>query len=763
MPTGLDNHVLTTALEAASNAVIITDSVGIILWTNPAFARLTGYSSSEARGRTPQLLKSGAHDALFYQKLWSTILSGKPWSGEVVNRRKNGTFYAACQTITPVRNRSNEITHFIAFACDNTEHEHVYDALKRSEERFLGLAKAASDWIWEVDERGTYQYVSPRVQEILGYRPEELLGTTLFELMPDAEAQRVRELFARWSALKLPLVDVESVNLHRNGNPILIKTGAVPFCDDRGALLGYLGIHRDITSRRQEEAALRESEGRLRAAQRIARLGSWELDLRTGALTWSDEVRRIFRVPTESFEPTYDAFLALVHPEDRETIHVATRRAALERAPCRIDHRIIWPTGEQRYVRQYAEVVLDAGEPVRMLGAVQDITEERNVKEQLRRAQRMEALGTLAVGVVHDFNNLLTVIHGYTDLVLNNLEEESPLRSAVGEIRTAGIRAAALTRQILSFSRRGASVWGHVNINETIAEMGKMLRRLIGSHIELRTRLDPALGTTRADRNHLEQVIMNLAVNACDAMPQGGILTIETRNVDLDAEYAALHEDVQPGPHIAVSVSDTGTGMSQGVMKHLFEPFFTTKPEGKGTGLGLSIVDGIVQECHGHIRLCSELGHGTTICIYLPRSIEMADTSMVPIENGRPSCGRETILVVEDDEQVRKLACLILGAQGYTVLEAATGPEALQLAARTSGLALVLTEFILPGMGGTELAQQLKAENPNVKLLFMSGYSDEAVTQHTRTTTGTGFVQKPFTPETLGTRIREVLDPMVET
>lgn len=758
MPMRLDQHVLSTALEVAPNAVIVTDSSGIIQWTNPAFTQLTGYASSEACGQTPRLLKSGEHDGPFYQDLWSTILSGTPWTGEVVNRRKNGTLYAGRQTITPVRNGSNEITHFIAFAHDITEHKRVQDALKRSEERFRSLVETTSDWIWEVDEQGRYTYVSPRVQEILGYRPEELVGRTPFEFMPAGEAQRMRELFARCSALKLPFAVIENVKLHRNGSAVALETSAVPFSDKCGGLLGYRGIDRDITIHRQEEAALRESEARLKRAQRIARLGNWELDLRTGTLTWSDQVFRIFGVPEGSFTPTRAAFLELVHPEDREKVEAAVRDALLAHAPYRVDHRIVRPTGEPRYVREYAEVVLEGDDPVRMLGAVQDVTESRNIEEQLRQAQKMEAVGRLAGGVAHDFNNLLTVIQGYTDVVFNGLERESPLRSAIGEIRTAGIRAAALTRQLLAFSRRAAPAWQHLNVNETIAEIEKMLRRLIGEDIEVRTRLDPALGFTRADPNQIEQVIMNLAVNARDAMPKGGTLTIETRNVELDATYSAQHADVQPGPYIVLSVSDTGMGMSHEVMDHLFEPFFTTKPEGKGTGLGLSIVYGIVRQSHGHVRPYSEPGHGTTIYVYLPRIGEVADAQPVPAESRQPSGGCETILVVEDDDQLRKMACLTLGAQGYRVLEAATGAEALQVAAHASGIALVLTDIIMPGMSGAELARQLRAENPRIKLLFMSGYSDEAVTQHCPTIVDTGFVQKPFTPQTLGARIREFLD-----
>ncbi|HWQ54066.1 MAG TPA: PAS domain S-box protein [Bryobacteraceae bacterium] len=753
-----DLRVLRAALEATPNAVIITDSSGTIQWTNPAFTQMTGYNSTEACGRTPRLLKSGKHDGAFYKDLWDTIRSGASWSGEVINRRKDGRLYAERQTITPVRNGLDEITHFIAFAHDVTEHKRVQDALTQSEERFRNLVETTSDWIWEVDEHGRYTYVSPRVRVVLGYEPDELLGKTPFDFMAADESQRVRELFARYAGLKLPFATLENVNLHKDGSAVVLETSAVPFCDDHGVLLGYRGVDRDITIRKRGEAALRESEARLKRAQRLAQLGDWELDLRAGTLTWSDEVYSIFAVARESFTPTRAAFLEVVHPDDREKVQAAVRDALSARSSYQVEHRIVRPTGEQRHVREYGEIVLKGEEPVRILGTVQDVTEHRNIEEQLRQALKMEAVGRLAGGVAHDFNNLLTVIHGYSDSVLNGLEADSPLRNAIEEIRAAGVRAAALTRQLLAFSRRAVPEWQVLNINETVIKVERMLRRLIGEDIELRTRLDPALGFSRADPNQLEQVIMNLAVNARDAMPEGGTLTIETRNVGLDATYASQHVDVEPGPYIVLSVSDTGIGMAQEVMDHLFEPYFTTKQEGKGTGLGLSTVYGIVRRSQGHIRVYSEPGHGTAFYIYLPRVSDKARSPAITVEGQHESGGCELILVVEDDDQLRRMACWMLRGKGYTVLEASTGAEALRVAEHAPGVALVLTDMVMPGMSGGELACQLRALNPKIRILFMSGYSDEAVAQRCPTIAGSAFVQKPFSPQTLSLKLRELLD-----
>jgi signal transduction histidine kinase/ActR/RegA family two-component response regulator len=422
--------------------------------------------------------------------------------------------------------------------------------------------------------------------------------------------------------------------------------------------------------------------------------------------------------------------------------------------------------GEQRYRTSSGRVieVETTGHAIRYGGVVaelivlMDVTQRRLLEDQLRQAQKMEAVGMLAGGVAHDFNNLLTIITGYSQLILNNLAPEDPNRQSAEQIMKAGERAATLTSQLLAFSRRQVLQPKVLDVNRLIGTLTSMLRRLIGEDIDLQLHLREGLGQVNADPGQIEQVLMNLVVNARDAMPRGGTLTIETANIDLDENYTRTHVTLKPGPYVMIAVSDTGTGMDDNTKAHAFEPFFTTKVQGRGTGLGLSTVFGIVRQSGGGVDIYSALGKGTSAKVYLPR-IDQPEVIESSERRAKVSQGTETILVAEDDEMVRSLVKETLQRHGYDVLDAAGPLEAQKISDSHRGaIHLLITDVVMPKVNGRDLAARLLRRRPAMKVLYMSGYTDGAVVNNGILRKEVAFLQKPFTPAALAEKVREVLE-----
>jgi len=456
----------------------------------------------------------------------------------------------------------------------------------------------------------------------------------------------------------------------------------------------------------------------------------------------------------------------MVHPDDIKRLEeIILRRQRGEVIPSRYEFKGLRKNRETIDLEASATQTIYRGESVSLV-YLRDITDRkraeealRRTEEQLRQSQKMEAIGQLAGGVAHDFNNILRVIKGYSQLSLNEIKEGEPLRENIEEIRKATDRAADLTRQLLAFSRRQIMEMRVLDLNDLLVSLEKMLRRVIGEDIELVTILTEDLGRVKTDPGQIEQVIMNLAVNARDAMRDGGRLTIETANVDLDEAYARSHVAVIPGRYVMISVSDTGVGMTTEVRDRVFEPFFTTKEKGKGTGLGLSTVYGIVKQSGGNIWVYSEPGKGTTLKIYLPRVDEPPEELKEKVVIGELPRGRETILMVEDEEDVRKLAVRILERQGYKVLEASEGLGAFLIVEEYGDpIHLLVTDVVMPKISGRELVGRMAEVRPEIKVLYMSGYTDNAITHHGILEKGMNYLQKPFTMEGLARKVREVLD-----
>lgn len=519
----------------------------------------------------------------------------------------------------------------------------------------------------------------------------------------------------------------------------------------------------EVEERRNAEHALRESEERLELALRGADLGFWDVDLVTGESVYNERWATIRGYRLAEFDGNARHWHQDVHPDDLTGVEAMMMAHLYGSLPFfEHEYRVQTRSGEWRWVRSRGKVVSrnQKGHPLRFAGTQIDITDVKQLEHQLLQAQKMEAVGRLAGGVAHDFNNILTVIMSYSELALRQLEPDDRLHGRLNEIRKAAKRAGKLTQQLLTFSRSEVTSPVVLDLNRLIIDIESMLQRLIGEHIDLRLNLASHLGAVRADLGHLEQVLLNLAVNARDAMPNGGLLQIETTMVPAAQIHALPAAEIRSDHYVTLVVTDTGCGMDAQVQAHIFEPFFTTKGPGKGTGLGLSTVFGIVKQNQGIIEVESEVGGGASFRIYLPCVVQPRPGE--PLSEPLPAPhdgGSETILLVEDEAQIRTLATNALREAGYTVLSAADGQEALLVSSQHLGaIHLIVTDVVMPGMSGVHLSNQLVALRPATKVLYISGYTDGELSRYDTLDDNFAFLPKPFTPTSLASKVRQLLD-----
>jgi two-component system cell cycle sensor histidine kinase/response regulator CckA len=512
--------------------------------------------------------------------------------------------------------------------------------------------------------------------------------------------------------------------------------------------------------RKRTERALRDNEDRTSFALAAAEMGVWELEFATDRLSWSDTMAPVFGLTPARAPTRTEEFLQLIHPDDRNAVRASIGRAVAGENAYAMEFRTIWPDGSTHWASGLAKASNGPdGQPFGLVGVGIDISNRKSLEAQLRQSQKLEAIGQLAGGVAHDFNNLLTVVLGYSNMVIDTFDADDGRRSDLQEVINAGQRAVTLTRQLLAFSRKQVLQPIAVDLNALVTGIRQMLGRLIGEHISLVAVLAPELHIVQADPGQLEQIVMNLVVNARDAMPVGGQIAIETANIELDGSYDVQHDAVRGGSYVMLSVRDGGIGMNEETKRRLFEPFFTTKDPGKGTGLGLATVYGIVKQSGGYVRVRSEPGAGSTFMIYLPIA-EKGEAVLAPATSDNvTAAGTETLLVVEDEEAIRLLARAILEKAGYRVFDASNAQQAEALFEENpTRFDLLVTDVIMPGLSGPKLFERLDRLRPGLKALYVSGYTDDAIVHQGQMAPGVQYLQKPFTADELNRRVREVLD-----
>jgi PAS domain S-box-containing protein len=762
-----ERNLLRTLIDNLPDFIYVKDMESRFLAGNTAVARMMGVATpDDLLGKTDFDLYPHELAVGFQADEREVLESGQP----LLNKEEpcvdpEGVTHRLLTTKVPLRDAQGNTVGLVGIGRDVTERVRAesqrdasLEALARERNLLRTLIDILPDHIYVKDMESRFLAGNAAVARIMGAAtPDDLLGKTDFDFFPHELAAEFHTDEREVLKSGQPLVNKEEPCVDSEGVTRRILTTKVPLRDAQGNTVGLVGIGRDVTERVRAEEALRASEERFAVAFRANPNAVAISHLETGR--WVD---------------VNDSFVSM-YGYDRDE--------AIDRTAIDLD---IWEEPEQRgeFMRMLREqgVVRDfqfafrpksglvgtarlsaglielGGEPF-ILVVTNDITEQIRLEERLRQAQRMEAVGQLTGGIAHDFNNLLTVILGFTHLMQSQLSPEDPLYKLTERILYSGERAASLTSQLLAFSRKQMIQPIVLDLSTVIPDMDQMLQRIIGEDVEMRTVLAPDLWPVKMDPAQVEQIIVNIAVNARHAMPRGGQLTIEVANAVLDEDAVADRPETEPGEYVQLAITDTGVGMSDEVVAQIFEPFFTTREVGQGTGLGLSTVYGIVKQNHGDIWVHSHVGQGTTFKIYIPRARQATPSPSDRDQAADLPRGTETVLVVEDDPNVQDLMASTLRMQGYTVLQAANAPEALRLADEHGGdLHLLLSDLVLPGMNGLELAGRLATTNPGIKVLLTSGYTRDVIERHGMPSHGIPFIEKPFSPSDMARKVRDVLD-----
>ncbi|MGA6826537.1 PAS domain S-box protein [Nitrospira sp. NS4] len=780
-PDQQTNDLYRLIVDAAPTGLLLTNREGLIILLNQQVEQMFGYRREELVGQSVELLmppRFSPEHARHRQTLNQAPSARAMGVGrDLYGRRKDGSEFPIEIGLNPVTLPSG--THYLASMIDITARKQgeqdlhqsradlerrvrertaelvtINTALREGEERYRLLADATFDGI-AIHNQGIIVEANPGLERMFGYAPGELIGTALLNLVADECREKV---VAAMQAGEQP--PYESVGRRKDGSTFSEEVIVKPY-RYKGHDMHLVAI-RDITERKRAEKALQSAYQQLSFHIENTPLAviEWTADMRLQR--WSPQAEKIFGWRSEEVEGKYSHEWRFVFTDDTEALHGVIDRLmkGRERQNVYRGRQYTKAGGVVHCVWHNSVLTDERGAVVSIMSLIQDLSGQVRLEQQFHHAQKMDAIGRLAGGIAHDFNNLLTVINGYSDLALANRNIPPRVQNGLQQILNAGHRAASLTHQLLAFSRQQVMQPQVLNINSVVVNMEKLLRRLIGENIKLICRLDEKIGRIKADPGQIEQIVMNLAVNARDAMPNGGQLIIETQHVELDDAFLSTQAPtLSPGPYVLLAIEDTGIGMDDVTLMRIFEPFFTTKGPGKGTGLGLATVHGIVQQSNGLITVSSQLGQGTRFQIYFPR----VTAAIQPVaKTGSPQAavkGTETVLLVEDEPIVRAFARQVLTDHGYAVLEAATAEEGLFLSnGYDNTIHLLLSDVVLPTGGGPLLAKHLRNQRSSIKVLLMSGYIDRGFSIADNLADTTPFIQKPFTQEVLLQKIRTVLD-----
>jgi PAS domain S-box-containing protein len=764
-------QILQTVLDTSPIRIFWKDRDSIIRGCNKQFALDSGFTDPrELVGKSDYDMGWWQQAGLYRSDDVQVMESGVPkLLIEEPQTTPDGRTIWLLSSKTPLRDASGGVCGVLGAYMDITNYRNAVEALRVSEEKFRTMVETTSDFMWEVDRDGIYTYASPQCETVLGYAPEEVVGTRRCDLMPPEEAERVFPILRDALAAARPIVALENTHLHKNGRRAVLETNGAPIFDHKGNPSGYLGIDRDITVRKGAQEAVTRSYALLKAViESPTNVVIFALDREYRYIAFNENhhrtMKRIWGVDIALGRCMLEY---ITNPADRERA-AANFDRALSGESFTISEEYGDAVLERRYYEDiYNPISDESGTIIGLTVFLTDITERRRaeldrgqLQTQLSQIQKLDSIGRLAGGVAHDFNNMLSVILGCAELAMDKVSQEHPVCPNLLEIQKAATRSADLTRQLLAFARRQPVSRKVLNLNELVEAMLKMLRRVIGEDIELAWLPSARMWPVSMDPSQIDQILANLCVNARDAIAGVGRLTIETRTATVDEAYCVRHPESVPGDYVVLAVTDSGCGMDDETLGKLFEPFFTTKKMGAGTGLGLATVYGIVKQNNGFLNVDSEPGRGTTFTIYLPRHLA-AWPERAP-EAGRPTAharGQESVLLVEDEAAILDLERVMLESLGYRVLTASNPGEAMRAASEHAGeIQLLITDVVMPAMNGRELAKRVVSLCPEVKLLFVSGYTGDVIAHQGVVDAGIQFIQKPFSVSEFASKVRDVLD-----